>query len=292
MKKLKVSVIVGILIFAAVSCQKGTSQSQEASQQVPQQGKKTVRILYSNWASATAMTLLAKVALEDKGYTVKIAVEAPAPIYEALSQGNADLLLECWLPYTSANYWNKYQDKLEKLGVGYGGGTTGLVVPDYVEENSIEDLVGAKDKYNGMIFGIGNASGIHAHTEKAIQAYNLPFVQATTSDIVMTASLENAIQKKKPIVVTGWQPHDMWDKFQVKYLKDPKKIFPLDKSYIIARKGFSTENPELGTFFQNFFIADKELYSLMNAIGKADDDFAATQQWYKENKAYMDKMWQ
>lgn len=286
MKKIITIAIAGILIFAASACQKETSP-----QQTHRHDKQAIKIFYSDWASSTAMTLLAKVALEDKGYIVKIAVEDLSIIYESLSQGDSDILLECWLPYTSAAYWNKYQDKLEKLSVGYDGGSTGIVVPAYAEENSIEDLIAAKDKYDGMIFGIGNDSGIHGHTEKVIKAYNLPFVQVTSSDIVMTASLEDAIKHKKTIAVTGWQPHDMWSRFKVKYLKDPQKIYPQDKSYILARKGFSAENPELGKFLKNFFIANKELYSLMNAIGNADDDLAATKKWYQENKSYFDKMW-
>lgn len=290
----KTNTILFMFIFIVVSSCGGSTSSSTSQEQakVKVQSGKQITIFYPDWVSATAITHLAKVALEDQGYKVKIVVESPESTYKSLAQGEADLLLECWLPYTSANYWNTYKDKLEKLGVGYGGGTTGIVVPSYVDEKSIEDLVAAKDKYDGMIFGIGNTSGIHGHTEKAIEAYELPFVQATTSDIVMTTSLENAIAQNKAIAVTGWKPHSMWNEFKVRYLEDPKQIFPLDKSYIIARKGFSEENPRLGKFFKKFFIADKQLYSLMNALENAEDDLIATRQWYKENKEYIDKMWE
>lgn len=290
----KLNIFLMLIAFAFFSCQENTGDAQtkgSASAANTNNGKE-ITILYSNWASAITITHLAKVALEDHGYKTKIIVENDLEvIYKSLSQGETDLLLECWLPYTSVTYWNKYQNNLEKLGVGYAGGSTGIVVPDYVEEQTIEDLTAARDKYESIIWGIGNSSGIHSHTEKAISAYNLPFVQATTSDIVMTAALTNAIKQRKAIAVTGWKPHYMWSEFKIRYLNDPKQIFPVDKSYIIARKGFSNENPELGKFFKNFFIADKELYDLMDVLDKADDDLEATRKWYQKNKEYVSKMW-
>lgn len=253
---------------------------------------KKVTIAYPNWAAEVAITHLAKIVLDDHGYEAKIMMLEPGPIYASLAKGDVDLLLGAWLPNTHASYWEEYGENIDKIGMSYAGGTTGLVVPDYVEEKSIEDLIAAKDKYNGEIVGIGSGAGIHANTEKAIKEYDLPLKQITSSGPAMFASLEKAINQNKAVVVTGWEPHYMWDRFDLRYLEDPKEVFPLDSALIVARKGFAEAQPELAKFFKNFFLEDKYLYDLMDKFKEADDELKVAEQWYNENKDYMLKMWE
>lgn len=255
-------------------------------------GSKKVTIAYPNWAAEVAITHLAKIALDDHGYETKIMMLEPGPIYASLAKGDVDLLLGAWLPNTHVAYWDEYGENIDKIGMSYAGGTTGLVVPAYVEEKSIEDLIAAKDKYNSEIVGIGSGAGIYASTERAIKEYNLPFTQITSSGPAMFASLEKAVNQNKAVVVTGWEPHYMWDRFELRYLEDPKKIYPLDSAMIVSRKGFTEDQPELANFFENFFIEDKYLYDLMEKFKEADDELKVAEQWYNENKDYMLKMWE
>lgn len=282
MKKLTIFFVTAVMAFGFIGCKK-TSQGQAAAT--------TVKIAYPNWAAEVAITNLAKVALEDHGYKASIIMLEPGPIYASLAKGDVDLLLGAWLPNTHAAYWEEYGADIEKIGTSYAGGTTGIVVPSYVAESSLEDLAAAKDKYDGKIIGIGSGAGIHGTTEKMIKAYNLPYEQITSSGPAMVASLEKAIQQKKPVAVTGWKPHYMWDRFDLKYLDDPKGVYPKDSANILSRQGFVTDHPELGKFFKNFFMEDKLLYSLMDVVKDAPDELEAARKWYGEHKDYMDKMW-
>lgn len=252
---------------------------------------KEISILYPNWAEGIAITHLAKVALEDKGYKVKITPIEPGPIYASLAKGDADLFLDAWLPNTHAEYWEKYGEKIDRLGESFSDGTTGLVVPAYVEETKIEDLIAAKDKYDGKIIGIGSGAGIHKNTEKAITEYELPFKQITSSGPAMVASLEKAINQKKPIVITGWKPHFKWARFDLKYLEDSKGVYPKDVMAILARKGFAEEHPELAAFFKKFNFQEDQLYGLMRAMREASDELTAAQEWYAGNKEIVEGMW-
>ena len=66
----------------------------------------------------------------------------------------------------------------------------------------------------------------------------------TSSGPAMTASLKKAIDKKDWIVVTGWTPHWMFDRFKLKVLQDPKLIYGNTESiHTIAWKGFSEKDP-------------------------------------------------
>ncbi len=253
-------------------------------------GKKEVLILYPNWAEGIAFTHLAKAALDDMGYAAVVKPIEPGPIYASLAKGDADLFLDAWLPNTHKEYWDKFGSKIDKIGEIFTGGTTGIVVPSYVDINSIEDLTANKDKFEGKIIGIGSGAGIHGNTEKAIEAYDLDFKQITSSGPAMLASLKKGIQRNEWVAVTGWKPHFMWAQYDIKYLDDPKGIFPEDACEILARKGFAKDFPELATFFGNFNLAEDQLYSLMAAINKSDSPEVAAKEWYEQNKVLV-KSW-
>lgn len=73
-------------------------------------------------------------------YNVDMEIVDVAVLYESLSSGDYDAMTCAWLPLTQANYWANYGDRLEDLGNIYEGAKLGLVVPDYVDINSIEEM--------------------------------------------------------------------------------------------------------------------------------------------------------
>lgn len=274
---LSLLVVLG-MAFGITSCNSGKKNASDEE-------AKEVSILYPNWAEGIAFTYLAKAALEDAGYQVELTNLEPGLIYGELSKENSkgDVFLDAWLPNTHAEYWADYGDRLVKLGESFSNGTTGLVVPSYVPINSITELNENKEKFDGEIIGIGSGAGIHANTLKAIDAYDLDFEQITSSGPAMVASLEKAIANEDWIVVTGWKPHFMWATNDLKYLEDPKNVYPKDVCAIISRQGFEEDMPEVAAFFKNFNLDEDQLYSLMQEIRDADEETGA-QNWYDANK--------
>ena len=283
LRKIGTLLLAAVLVAALTSCSNSGKRNEEKS------AKKEVNILYPNWAEGIAFTYLAKVALEAHNYEVELTNLEPGLIYGELSKENSkgDVFMDAWLPNTHKDYWADYGDKLVKLGESFSGGTTGLVVPQYVTINSIEELNANKDKFDGKIIGIGSGAGIHANTEKAIQEYNLDFEQITSSGPAMVASLEKAIKNNEWIVVTGWKPHFKWAKNDLKYLDDPKGIFPKDVCAIISRRGFKEDMPEAAKFFENFNLKEDELYELMSDITD-DGEETGAQKYYEAHKAQVD----
>lgn len=280
-KKLMSLFLVLVLAVTVSSCgggQKSTDKSKE------------VTILYPNWAEGIAFTHLAKVALEEHGFTVEVINLEPGLIYGELSKANSkgDVFLDAWLPHTHAPYWEDYGDKLVKLGESFSDGTTGLVVPSYVDINSIEELNDQVDKFDGKIIGIGSGAGIHSNTLKAIEVYDLDFEQISSSGPAMVASLEKAVRDNKWIVITGWKPHFKWMNYDIKYLDDPRGVYPKDVCAIVARKGFEEEKPQAARFFKNFNLEEKMLYDLMAEIDKLGEE-AGAEKWYEANKDYVDQ---
>ena len=279
-----VLVMVGVLALTTSSCTKKSDNSDKVS-------KKEISILYPNWLEGICFTHLAKAMLEEKGYKVKITALDPGPIYASLAKGGNDLMMDAWLPNTHKSYWDKFGSKLDKIGESFSGGTTGLVVPEYVRINSITELNANKEKFSKKIIGIGSGAGIHANTEKVIKQYGLDFKQITSSGPAMIASLKKAILTKKPIIITGWKPHLMWNRYKLKYLEDPKKVYPKDVCAIVSRKGFKKDFPKLAKFFAKFNLTESDLYALEKVIDESKNKDETAKKWYNKNKTKLDKFW-
>lgn len=101
---------------------------------------KTVSLYYVNWAEGVAMTNLAAAILEDEGYTVTLTEADPGIVFTTIAQGDADAFLDAWLPVTHGTYEEEYGDQYLDLGYNYEGARIGLVVPTYVEIDSIDEL--------------------------------------------------------------------------------------------------------------------------------------------------------
>jgi glycine betaine/proline transport system substrate-binding protein len=61
-------------------------------------------------------------------------------MWAALGSGDADAIVAAWLPATHKKYFSDYKDTIENLGPNLEGARLGLVVPTYMDINSIADL--------------------------------------------------------------------------------------------------------------------------------------------------------
>lgn len=277
MKKLKT--ITALLLATVMLAACGGSEN-----------KKKISIAYANWSEGIAMTNLAKVIFEDQGYEVKLLNADLAPIFASLSRKKADVFMDVWMPVTMADYMQEYGDKLEVIGNIYDNARIGLVVPEYVTINSIEELNAEKDRFSGEIVGIDAGAGIMKATYQALKDYQLDYKLLTSSGPAMTASLKKAIDKNEWIVVTGWTPHWMFDRFKLKILQDPKTIYgAVETIHTVAWKGFSEQDPFAAQLLKNMHLTDEHISSLMTAIEDAQtSETEAARQWMNEHKELVD----
>lgn len=253
--------------------------------------KQDVLMLYPNWTDGIAVTYLAKVILEEKGYTVDLKRLEPGPIFAALSRGDADAYMAAWLPYTHEYYWNRFGDRLEVGGVVFDNGISGLVVPTYVDINSIEELNDHKDQFEGgKIYGIGAGAGIHANTERAIKEYGLEYQQVSSSETAMLAATRKAGASNDWIVITGWKPHQMWAMFDLKPLEDPKGIYPTDEITIVTREGFAEDQPEIADFFRHLQLQDDLLAELIDGLADERDPEVPARRFYNKYRDMLEPL--
>lgn len=113
----------------------------DAGSLVDNPSKEQVTLLYVEWACARAEThVMADVLQNIMGYEVELMSVGAAAMYEGLAAGQGDATFTAWLPLTHGEYMNQVGDRVEDLGPNYEGARIGLVVPTYVDIDSIEDL--------------------------------------------------------------------------------------------------------------------------------------------------------
>lgn len=246
----------------------------------------TVNIAYVQWDSEVASTHVIAEVLKNEGYHVTLTPLDNAVMWQTVANGNADFSTSAWLPVTHGQQYQKYKSKLDDLGPNLKGTKLGLAVPKYMTDvNSIEDLSKQADQ---KITGIEPGAGIMAAAQKTLKEYhNLSsweLVAASTG--AMTTSLDQAIKKKNPIVVTAWSPHWMFAKYDLKYLKDPKETFGSTENInTIARKGLKKDLPNVYKIIDKFHWTQKDMEAVMLDINKGMSPEAAAKKWVEANQS-------
>lgn len=231
-------------------------------------------MVYVNWAEGVAMTQLVRVIIEEKlGTPVTLSKTDIASVFNGLASGKYQVFLDAWLPVTHGNYIHDYRNQISDLGINFNHAKTGLVVPAYMQLNSISKLNNYKTRLNKHIVGIETGAGIMRLANRAIQEYNLDFELLISSEPEMLGSLQYAIKDKQPIVITGWIPHWMFKKYDLKFLSDPLQVFGDDeKIHTIVYKNFQDNHPKIAAFLKRFELDQETLQDFMLHMHQSNGD--------------------
>ncbi|WP_165680076.1 glycine betaine ABC transporter substrate-binding protein [Metapseudomonas otitidis] len=248
--------------------------------------KPTLKIGYVNgWDDSVAATHVAGEILKERlGYSVDLKPVEPAIMWQGVARGDLDATLSAWLPATHGEYYEKLKDKVVVLGSNYKGAKIGLIVPDYVQARSIEDLNTYKADFDGKITGIDAGAGVMRRTEDAIKQYNLDIKLMPSSGPAMATALTRAEKAQKPIVVTGWIPHWMFAKWKLRFLEDPKKVFGDDEHVdTVANPGLEAKAADATAFLKKFSWSGEEVGAVMLAIREGAKPEDAAKAWIAKN---------
>ncbi|MFM0751666.1 glycine betaine ABC transporter substrate-binding protein [Paraburkholderia strydomiana] len=240
-----------------------------------------IKMAVTNWADVLAVANVAKYALETGLKQPVQFVQADIGIqYQGVARGDLDIMVGGWLPVTHGAYYAKYKNDMEDVGVIYTGGKNGWAVPAYIPESqvaTISDLEkpDVKSKLNGTIQGIEPGGGLMQASEKALKAYDLNgYNLQSSSEAGMLAGVSRAYQSQQWVVATVWSPHWLFQKWQMRYLKDPKGALGGEEQvHAFASKQFATKFPRAEVFFKHFklTLADVEAIEFE---GNSTNDYA------------------
>lgn len=250
------------------------------------QANGTINLAYVEWSSEVASTNVIAAALEQAGFDVELTSLSAAAMFQALSSGDADAIVAAWLPTTHADYMERLGGNVEDLGVNLDGTKLGLVVPAYTDVDSIADLNDNADSFNGEIIGIDPGAGLMSLTEEVVDTYDLGLNLRSGSGATMTAALSSAINNEEDIVVTGWTPHWMFARFDLKYLEDPEGVYGgAEQIHTVVRQGLKDDMPEAYAILDAFEWTPEQMgeVMLMNQEDGADP-YESAQRWVENNQ--------
>ncbi len=241
-----------------------------------------VRLAYVEWSSSVAGANLVKALIQEKlGLDCRLMEMRADRMWEAVATGKADAMVSAWLPDTHALYYEKYKDDVVDLGPNLKGTRIGLVVPEittgrltagtgirnrpYMDIDSIPEMKAHTDKFKNRIIGIDPEAGIMHKTLEAMEAYDLnSFRLIEGSEVSMVAELTHSIQRQRWIVVTGWLPHWIFARWELKFLEDPENVYGSWGSiHTIVRKGLQEEMPEVCRMLDLFYWSPEDMGQVM-----------------------------
>lgn len=281
---------LGLMLAGCAPAEEPESTPGEALESPGEAGesteKETIKIGYVMWACAEASTHIAQAVVMDYlGYDAETIALEVGGMYSGIADGDLDFQTTAWLPVTHKEYMDTFGDQVVNYGILYEEARIGLVVPSYVDINSIEELNEYADKFGGRITGIDGGAGIMMATERAIDEYGLELELLESSDMAMTAALADAISEEEWIVVTGWTPHWKFARYDLKFLEDPKKVYgDVETINVIARQGLDEDAPEVARFLENFYLEPEQLGAVIGTIADGEEPLEAARQWIADNE--------
>lgn len=244
-----------------------------------------------SWTDGLSMAYLLQDQFEKLGYTVELQTLTEAgPLYTGLAQGDVDMYPSAWPEVTHVEYMNEYGDDLEDLGAYYDNAKLTIAVPSYMDIDSIEDLKGNADRFDGKIIGIEPGAGLTRQTqEEMIPAYGLDgeYTLETSSTAAMLTVLGEAIDKEEDVVVTLWRPFWANSTYDVKDLEDPMGAMgEAETLNFMGHAGFAEEFPEAAELVKQIKLDDDQYGSLedlvVNEFGEGQEA-EAVDKWLEDN---------
>ncbi len=215
-----------------------------------EQDRGTITLGYlPSWTDSLSTSFLLQNQLEKLGYNVELqTLTEGGPLYTGLSEGDIDIYPSAWIDVAQKGYWDRFSDDLEDLGTYYAEASGMIAVPSYVDIDSIEDLKGQADRFDGKIYTIEPGSGAATFAEETLLPFyglDEEYELVTSSTPAMLTVLQDAIDNGDDIAVTLWRPFWVNDVFDIKELEDTEDAYGEPEGlHFIAYKDFSTEFPD------------------------------------------------
>ncbi|MGY5885769.1 glycine betaine ABC transporter substrate-binding protein [Modestobacter lacusdianchii] len=251
-----------------------------------------------SWTDGLSMAYLWENVLGEQGIDVEMTeIADAAPLYAGLAGGDVDVYPSAWSEATHADYMEEYGDQVEDFGAWYGGARLTFAVPEYTDIESIADLAGNAEQFDGRIVGIEPGAGLTRTTRESVMpAYELEgeYTLVESSTTAMLAELQAATDANEDIVVTLWRPFWANSEFPVKDLADPEgALGEAEGLHTLAREGFSDDCGAIASMMENLELTDEQYGSLENMVVNeyGEGQYAeAVDAWIEENPDFLESL--
>lgn len=270
-------------VFCAVAIVGAMSTTARAQEGPPPIGEEKITYAHAPWGTS-AVAFVAIEMLERVGYDVEPKLLDTGLAYQALATGNVEIWSNAYLP-GQQEYLNEHGDKLEILAMSYGPVPGGLMVPAYVPVSSIAELKkpDVRDMFDGKIVGISAGAGVTKQAQRAVEEYGLDFEVVTSGSSAMATTFKAAYEKEEPVIVTGWCPHHLCAKYDVKFLSDDKDIYQYSQDYHVVRQGFREDYPRATVVLSRVTLVSSLMSEMLVWMEEEGIDFRAAANRFVDN---------
>src|SRR6056297_1075713 len=244
-----------------------------------------------DWPGFRAKNSIVEFILENIGYEVERTTARDPILHQGLTQRDIDIHIGSWMPQNT-DMRKKYKGQVNYVTQNMTEGVYIMAVPQYVWDAGVKshaDLDKYADKFDKKLY-VGPAGWASSKKmNKAIDEdiYGLgDWTAINSSQSAMMAQLEKSIEDKEWICFVGWKPHWMNTQYNIKYLKDPKRIWESPYSWVdtLTRPGFAKDYPQVYRFLQQFRVDVEDNSQWINEIGfKERDEMEVAEEWVRNN---------
>jgi glycine betaine/proline transport system substrate-binding protein len=242
------------------------------------------------WDENVAVSNLTKALLEDELGYERVDIDTNEDLdatYRRVASGELDAFQDVWLPNQQA-LLDQVGEEVEHLDPWFLGETKqGMAVPAYMDVRSIEELNGTDAEF---IWGIEPSSVMnHEVGGEVIPAYGLKqkLVEAPTAG--MLAEVGHLYAFREDFVFLAWSPHWMNQRYDIRYLKDPKDAQGTTndpaKCSTIVRGDLREDDPVAYALMDALELTEEQINGLETVINDEEDPLAGARRWASENRA-------
>jgi glycine betaine/proline transport system substrate-binding protein len=241
------------------------------------------------WDENVAVSNLTKVLLEDELNYERVDINTSEDLdatYRAVASGDLDAFQDVWLPNQEA-LLDQVAEDVEHLDPWFLGETKqGMAVPAYMDVRSIDQLNGTDAQF---IFGIEPSSVMMQEVgQEVVPAYSLKQKLVAAPTAGMLDEVERLYATRENFVFLAWSPHWMNQRYDIRYLEDPKDAMgptndPAECSTIVSG-GLRDKDPVAYAFMDALALTEAQIDGLESVINDEDDPLAGARRWASENR--------
>jgi len=240
------------------------------------------------WDENVAVSNLTKILLEDKLDYERVDIDTNEDLdstYRRVASGEVDAFQDVWLPNQEA-LLDQVAEDVEHLDPWFLGETKqGMAVPAYMDVKSIPQLNSTDAK---LILGIEPSSVMQQEVDQEVMsAYGLKQKLVAAPTAGMLAEVEHLYTFREEFIFLAWSPHWMNQRFDIRYLEDPKDAMGLTndpaKCSTIVRGGLREDDPVAYAFMDALELTEEQINDLETVINDEGDPLAGAMRWASEN---------
>jgi glycine betaine/proline transport system substrate-binding protein len=272
----KLLAVILALVVSALTAGCGSEQPTE------------LKLANIGWDENVAVSNLTKVLLEDElGYeSVDVQRTELDSAYQEVADGDLDAFQDVWRPNQQALVDGVSED-VEQLDPWFLDRTAqGLAVPSYMDVTSIDQL---NQTNADLIVGIEPSAVVSqmiADQVKPQYGLKQKLVEGPTEG--MLAEVEMLYTNKEEFVFTAWSPHWMNQRYDFRYLEDPKDALgPANDSAevsTIVKADLQEKDPVAYTFLSTLKLTEEQINGLEAVINEVEDPLEGSRIWVRDNR--------